>query len=201
MEKDSTACQLDREEYASLRRAIAARGQLRTVLFVAGLAAWASVLIAILVTLPYPLVSIVPLTLLASVFEAIRPLHMGAERIGRYLQVFYEERGAADRPLAETPAWERSAMAFGAAVPGAAGHPLFAPLFAVATLVNFLSVWLPGPVPVELTVLAVPHLAFLIWIVVADRAMRTQRMRDLARYRELRGEENETRRHEGRTTS
>ena len=39
MEKDSTAAQLDREEYAALRRAIAARGQLRAVLFVAGLTA------------------------------------------------------------------------------------------------------------------------------------------------------------------
>lgn len=186
MEKDSTACQLDREEYASLRQAIAARGQLRTVLFVAGLAAWASVLVAIMVTLPYPLVSVVPLTLLASVFEAIRPLHLGAERIGRYLQVFYEERGAADGSLAETPAWERTAMAFGAAVPGAAGHPLFAPLFAVATLVNFMSVWVPGPLPVELTALAIPHLAFIIWLVVCDRRMRSQRTRELARYRQLR---------------
>ena len=186
MENESTAVQLDREEYASLRRAIAERGQLRTGVFVAGLAAWSGVLLAILVTLPYPLVSIVPLTLLLGVFEAIRPLHMGAERIGRYLQVFYEERGDAGRPLAETPSWERTAMALGAAVPGAAGHPLFAPLFVLATLVNFLSVWLPGPVAVELTMLSLPHAAFLIWIVLADRAMRTQRTRELARYRELR---------------
>ncbi len=193
MEKDSTAAQLDREEYAALRRAIAARGQLRAVLFVAGLTAWALVLVAIMVTLPYPLVSIVPLTLLASVFEAIRPLHLGAERIGRYLQVFYEERGAPDGSLAETPAWERTAMAFGPAVPGAAGHPLFAPLFAVATLVNYMSVWLPGPVPVELTALAVPHLAFVIWLVVCDRGMRSQRTRELARFRELYRAESGTR--------
>ena len=115
MENESTAAQLDRDEYASLRRAIAGRGQLRTTLFVAGLASWALVLVAILVTLPYPLVSIVPLTLLLGVFEAIRPLHTGAERIGRYLQVFYEERGEPGRPLAETPSWERTARAVCAA--------------------------------------------------------------------------------------
>lgn len=186
MENESTAIQLDREEYASLRRAIADRGGLRMALFVAGLAAWAGVLVAILVTLPYPLVSVLPLTLLVCVFEAIRPLHTGAERIGRYLQVFYEERGDRDRPLSDTPSWERTAMAFGAAGPGAAGHPLFAPLFGIAAMVNFLSVWLPGPVTVELTALALPHAAFVIWIVIADRAMRAQRTRELARYRELR---------------
>ncbi len=185
MEKDSTSSQLDLAEYASLRHAIRARGQFRTGLFVAGVIAWAAVLVAILITLPYPLVSIVPLTLLAATFEAIRPLHIGAERIGRYVQVFYEERGNTERRFADTPAWERTAMAFGRTAPGAAGHPLFGPLFAVATIVNFVSVWLPGPVPVEVVTLAVPHAAFVVWIVVADRAMRAQRPRELARYREL----------------
>ena len=78
-------------------------------------------------------------------------------------------------------------------VPGAAGHPLFAPLFAVATLVNYMSVWLPGPVPVELTALAIPHLAFVIWLVVCDRGIRSQRTRELARFRELYRAESGTR--------
>ena len=39
---------------------------------------------------------------------------------------------APDAPLS-APAWERTAMAFGATVPGAAGHPLFSPIFAIAT--------------------------------------------------------------------
>jgi hypothetical protein len=34
--------------------------------------------------------------------------------------------------------------------------------------------------------MAVPHGAFLIWIVWADRVMRGQRTRELARFRELR---------------
>ena len=77
-------------------------------------------------------------------------------------------------------------MALGAAVLGAAGHPLMAPVFALATLVNLLAVLLPGPVPVELALLAVPHAAFLGWLALADRAMRAQRVRELERFRGLR---------------
>ena len=120
-------------EFRSLRDAVASRGQLRVGLTVAGLWMWAMVLTALVIAPPYPVAAIVPLTVLLVTFEAIRPLHFGAERIGRYLQVFYEEANLAnavpDAPLTP-PAWERTAMAFGAAVPGAAGHPLFAPTFA-----------------------------------------------------------------------
>jgi hypothetical protein len=172
-------------EFRALRDAIARRSQLRTALFLTGLMAWAAALLVILVTLPYPLVSMVPLTLLVATFEAIRPLHVGAERIGRYLQVFHEERAAS---LPGPPAWERTAMTFGRGVPGAAGHPLFAPVFALATGVNGLAVLLPGPVPVELGLLSIPHAAFLAWLAYTDRAMRRQRAADLARYRALRHE-------------
>lgn len=173
-------------EYRALRDAIAARGQLRITLAVAGLLGWAGVLTAILVALPYPVAAILPLTVLIGTFEAIRPLHFGAERIGRYLQVFFEETNPSSNAALAPPAWEQTAMAFGAGVPGAAGHPLFGPLFAIATLVNLLAVLLPGPVALELSLMAVPHGAFLIWIVWADRVMRGQRTRELARFRELR---------------
>ena len=147
------------------------------------------VLTALVIAPPYPVAAIVPLTVLLVTFEAIRPLHFGAERIGRYLQVFYEEANPAnavpDAPLTP-PAWERTAMAFGAAVPGAAGHPLFAPIFAIATLVNLLAVILAEPIPEELALLSLPHLAFLAWLVRTDAAMRAQRPRELARFRELR---------------
>lgn len=177
---------LETAEFEALRAAIAARSTLRAALALAGLAAWALTLVAVLAWLPYPLASVIPLLVLVATFEVIRPLHLGAERIGRYLQVFYEERGPAAAPLSSTPSWERVAMAFGAAMPGAGGHPLFVPIFALATLVNGLAVLLLGPVPVEAGTLAVPHLAFVIWLVVADRAMRQQRARELARFRQLR---------------
>lgn len=179
-------------EYRALREAIAARGQLRTTLTLAGLLSWGGLLAVTLAALPYPVAAAVPLMALVATFEVIRPLHAGAERIGRYLQVFFEEAVAAAPPEANAvltpPAWERTAMAFGAAVPGAAGHPLFLPVFGLATAVNFLAVLMPGPVPVELALMALPHAAFLAWLLYADRGMRTQRTRELARFRELRNQ-------------
>jgi hypothetical protein len=110
-------------------------------------------------------------------------LHLGVERIGRYLQVFYE-----DPPVAgtETPAWEHTAMSFGPALPGAGGHPLLLPIFLLATLVNFLTVVLPGPIPLELGMMTVPHVSFAIWMFYADRGMRAQRTAELGRFRALR---------------
>jgi hypothetical protein len=174
-----------RSEYVILRRTIAQRGALRPVLALGGIGLWVAALTAVLIWLPYPVAAAIPLLLLAVTFEVIGPLHFGAERIGRYLQVFYEEDGDPGRALNDTPSWERIAMSFGA-VPGAGGHPLFVPIFFLATAINYLSVLLPGPVPLELGVMAVPHLAFLAWLIAADRAMRNQRAIELARFRELR---------------
>jgi hypothetical protein len=172
-------------EYLVLRQAIAQRGTLRPVLVLLGIAIWAALLIAVLVLLPYPVAASIPLLVLLATFEVIRPLHFGAERLGRYLQVFYEEDGAPNRSLGETPSWERVAMSFGA-VPGVGGHALFVPLFLLATAINYLAVLLPGPVALEMSVMALPHLAFLAWLVASDRAMRTQRAIELARLRALR---------------
>ncbi len=173
-----------RDEYRVLRETIGRRGTLRPTLMLTGIVAWAALLTLILVWLPYPLASVIPLLVLVATFEAIRPLHFGSERVGRYLQVFYEEAGAA-RPLAAVPSWERVTMMFGSGVPGAGGHPLFIPVFGLATLVNYLAVVMPGPIALELLSLAVPHVACLVWLVVNDRAVRSQRAIELARLRSL----------------
>ena len=149
-----------------------------------GTGIWAALLTAVLVLLPYPVAAAIPLLLLVVTFEVVRPLHFGAERIGRYLQVFYEEQGDAGRAMTETPAWERVAMNFGT-VPGVGGNPLFVPAFVMATALNYLAVLMPQPVALELVVMAVPHLAFIAWLAAADRAMRKQRAIELARLREL----------------
>ncbi len=175
-----------RTEYLVLRRTIAARGALRPILMLCGTGIWAALLTAVLILLPYPVAAAIPLLVLLVTFEAIRPLHFGAERIGRYLQVFYEEQGDPGRSLTDTPAWERVAMSFGT-VPGVGGHPLFMPAFVMATAVNYLAVLLPEPTAIELIAMAVPHLALIVWLVAADRAMRTQRTLELARLRELAG--------------
>lgn len=176
-----------RSEYLVLRKTIAQRGALRPILALSGIGLWALVLVAVLAFLPYPVASAIPLLVLAATFESIRPLHFGAERIGRYLQVFYEESGQPDRALSDTPSWERVAMGFGH-VPGAGGHPLFIPGFFLATTANYLAVILPNPVPIEWGVMAVPHGVFLAWLVAAHRAMKTQRAMELARMRALHGD-------------
>lgn len=176
-------------EYRVLRETIAARGSLRHALALAGLGLWAAVLTMVLVWIPYPMAAVIPLLILLATFEIIRPLHFGAERIGRYLQVFYEEDGQEGRPLADTPSWERVAMRLGA-VPGTGGHPLFVPTFFLAAIANTLPVLLSQPpaVPIELAALGVPHAAFMVWLLHQDRAMRAQRAAELEQFRRLRQE-------------
>src|SRR5690349_9498495 len=94
---------LSRTEYLVLRRTIADRGALRPILTLAGTGIWAALLMAVLAWLPYPVAAALPLMVLVATFEIIRPLHFGVERLGRYLQVFYEERGEPGRPLSDTP--------------------------------------------------------------------------------------------------
>ena len=76
------------------------------------------------------------------------------------------------------------ATRFGA-LPGVGGHPLFVPVFLLATAMNYLAVLLPQPVAIEMSVMAIPHLAFIAWLLATDRAARTQRGVELARLREL----------------
>jgi hypothetical protein len=173
-----------RSEYVILRRTIAQRGALRPVILTVGIALWALVLTAVIAWVPYPAAAAIPLLVIAATFEAIRPLHFGAERIGRYLQVFYEEDAEPNRPLRDTPSWERVAMSFGT-VPGVGGHPLFVPIFLLATLTNYLAVMVPGPLPIEMGVMAVPHVAAIAWFLAAHVAMKKQRDVELARLREL----------------
>lgn len=172
-------------EYAALRETIRARGGARSIAFLSGVMAWAAVLVGVLTWLPSPVASVVPLLVLVATFEVIRALHLGIERIGRYLQVYFEEEPS-NGGITTAPAWEQTAMAFGPSVPGAGVHPYFPQVFVMATIVNFLAVVFPGPVMVELTALAVPHVAFVIWLIYCDRGMRKQRATELARFRELR---------------
>ena len=174
-------------EYRVLRETIAARGGLRPILAIVGLGLWSLSLTLVLVWLPYPVATVIPLLLLLATFEIIRPLHFGVERIGRYLQVFYEEEGQPGRPFAETPSWERLAMRL-RAVPGSGGHPLFIPVFLLATIANTLPVLLAQPPAtlIELAALGVPHLAFVVWLLKTDRAMRSQRQSELTQFRALR---------------
>ena len=171
-------------EFAALRDTIRSRGGARPLAFLAGAASWAVAWIAVVMWLPNPIASLVPLLVLLATFEVVRTLHLGVERIGRYIQVFFEE-AASGRVPTGPPAWEHTAMMLGPNIPGVGAHAFFQPVFVLAITVNFLAVLLPGPVMIELAMLSVPHLAFVGWMFYCDRGMRKQRETELARFREL----------------
>ena len=167
-------------EYHALRTLISRRGTTRIVLLWAGIVAWAALLLAVLVWLPFPAASALPLLILVATFEAVRTLHFGVERLGRYLQVFHEGNGPGDA------AWEHVAMALGPRVPGPGGHPLGVPLLCAATLVNGLAVVLPAPTAAEWAPMLALHLAFVAWLIAGDRRMRTQRVNELDALQKIR---------------
>jgi hypothetical protein len=118
---------------------------------------------------------------LAAGFEAIHALHVGVERIGRYLQVFYETSN-------DGPRWETTAMAVGPSLPGGGIDPLFAVLFVCAGLVNLMPALLPQPTPLELAMLSLFHVLFVVRVARARGAAARQRAVELESYRALRAQ-------------
>ena len=169
------------EEYRTLRSTIRERGTAQVCLFVAGMAAWAALSLTTTALMATPMATFLPLLMLAATFEAVFALHIGVERVGRYLQVFHE---APD----ERASWETTAMAFGPPPRGTATDPLFIVCFAIATVLNFAPVLLVSPVPVELVVIGAAHLVFLVRMMAARSAAARQRAADLARFTEIKRE-------------
>lgn len=164
-------------EYLALRQTIAARGTARMVLFPATVVAWAAV--AGLAARWGPVTGpVIALTVLTAGFEAVHALHTGAERIGRYLQVFYEGRPGG-------PAWETTAMAVGPALPGGGVDPLFTVVFAAAVAVNLATTLASAATRVELTVVGVLHAAAIVRLVRARGAAARQRAVELESYRAI----------------
>jgi hypothetical protein len=161
------------EEYRELRATIRERGTARTCVFVAGTSFWALTTIAVAAT-ALPLLTVIPLLLLAATFEAVFALHVGVERLGRYLQVFHQDR------------WEETAMAFGAPLAQTSSDPLFTGLFALATVCNYVPVVVAEPVPSELSVIGAFHILVLARLVAARRAAGRQRAADLERFQQIR---------------
>ena len=170
------------EEYRALRATIRERGTARVWVFVAGLGMWAGLTIATSALTTLPVAALLPLLVLAAVFEAVASLHTGVERIGRYIQVFFEDE-AGDR------GWEHRIMRFGAMgrLPGGS-DPLFTVYFLTAALFNFVPVILAGPVPVEYGVVGAFHLLFIARLVVARRHADRQRAVDLERFQRIKSE-------------
>jgi hypothetical protein len=165
----------DLEEYRALRKTVRERGTARPWVFLAGIVSWGALTIATAALASLPVATFLPLLILAGTFEAVFSLHVGVERIGRYIQVFLEDgRG-----------WEHVAMTVGPPLKGTSADPLFTAYFILGTLLNIVPALLAQPVPLELwTVLGV-HAIVLVRILAARNIASRQRAADLARFQEL----------------
>jgi hypothetical protein len=167
-------------EYTALRDTIRERGSLRMCAILIALVAWGALAIGLLAAQLTGAATMVPLVVLASGFEVSFFIHTGVERVGRYIQVFYEEEQ-------NTTAWETSTMNYGRSFPGGM-DPLFITLFAGAATVNFVSTFgILSHRPGWMLLAFVVHLAFGWRLVSASRLSRSQRGTDLERFRSLRG--------------
>jgi hypothetical protein len=171
----------DQDEYIALRGTIRERGTARVCIFAGGIAAWTAATIATAALASAPIATLLPLILLAAVFEAVFALHIGVERIGRYIQVFHET----EPPPAALPAWEQAAMTFGRPKGAASTDPLFIAIFLLAALFNMAPALLLAPTPVELTFVGGAHALFALRLLVARHAASTQRAIDLKRFEQL----------------
>jgi hypothetical protein len=167
-------------EYNVLRQTIATRGTARMMLFPLTMLGWAALALVVLTFADAPVATLYPLAVLAGGFEAIHALHAGVERIGRYLQVYYEGSESG-------PRWETTAMAVGPALPGGGIDPLFTLVFASATFVNVIPALAlqPRPTSTEAGVIGVLHLAVVIRIVRARGAAARQRAVELESFRAI----------------
>jgi hypothetical protein len=180
------------EEYRALRATIRQRGSIRFVLTAVTFSVWGAALLTVLALSTLPFAGLVPLVILAAGFETIFALHVGVERIGRYIQVHYEQT---DDELASTSGahWEHTAMRF--AAPGGGTHALVPLLFVVAGLLNLalgtlltLDVGEGAIVPlpfVETLPYVGVHALFVARVFIATRYAAGQRARDLREFERL----------------
>ena len=177
------------DEYQALRATIRERGTARVCIFAAGIAAWAAATIATAALASTPVATLLPLLVLASVFEAVFALHVGVERIGRFLLVFHEAdrsggsggSGQSD----ESSGWEHAAMAFGRPAGAATVDPLFTVPFLLAALFNIAPALVLDPARVEIVFVAGAHALFVVRLVVARHAASRQRAIDHERFTQM----------------
>jgi hypothetical protein len=166
------------EEYRALRETIRERGTARVWIVLAGMVGWAALTVATAALAQLPVATLLPLLLLAVTFELVFSLHMGVERIGRYIQVVFEGEEA-------DSGWEHYAMAYGRSFRGSGSDPLFSIYFWIATVFNFVPALSAGPVPLEWGTVGALHLLFAVRIAIARRQAAHQRAVDLERFEAL----------------
>jgi hypothetical protein len=168
---------LSRLEFEALRATIRERGTLRLCAILAGLAVWAALAAAVSITELKGAASLIPLVVLSAAYETSFFVQTGVERVGRYVQVFFEEREKLN-------GWETTAMEFAARFRGGP-DPLFTTLFHLANVMDFAALisWgSPGWTGLSLAA----HAVMAYRIVTTKRIASTQRAVDLERFRLLR---------------
>jgi hypothetical protein len=167
-------------EFTVLRQTIATRGTVRMVLLPLTVLAWTlAVALLNLGTTQEPLLGLVSLSVLVAGFEGIHALNVGVERIGRYLQVYYEgEPGG--------PTWETTAMSVGPGLPGGGIDPLFTVVIAALTGLNLALSFPTLDATRDFAVVLPVHVIFWIRIIRARGAAARQRAVDLETFRAIR---------------
>jgi len=170
---------LQQSEFAVLRQTIAWRGTARMVLVPLTFTAWAGLGLVVMLFGDVPVAALFTLVVLTAGFEAVHALHVGVERIGRFLQVYYEEQQ-------DGPRWETSVTSVGPGLPGGGIDPLFTFVFAAAAFLNMMLVLLPGPSRTELGVIGILHVGFVLRLVRARGASARQRAVELESFKAVR---------------
>ena len=173
---------LSAAEYEVLRRTIATRGTARMLVAPTSCLGWAALTLVQSGVTGAPTASLLSLAVLVAGFESVHALHVGSERIGRYLQVYYE----AD---VNGPRWESTAMLVGPALPGGGIDPLFSGVFVGACLLNLLTAQPLKSAPIVLSILITAHAAFVFRIVRARMAATRQRAVELETFKALQSRE------------
>lgn len=169
----------DSDEYKALRATIRERGTTRVWIVLVGTVAWAAAALTTAAVAMPPLVTLIPLLVLATSFEITFALHTGVERIGRYIQVFFEEP-------TDNAAWEHRIMEFGrSGKRRLSTDPLFARSFLISVVLNLVTVLISGPIAIEWAVLGVAHALLVVRILTARREAAGQRAADLAQFQEI----------------
>ena len=165
------------EEYTALRATIRERGTARVYLFCGGMVGWAAVSVATAALASTPLSTLLPLLVLASIFEGVYALHVGVERIGRYLHTFHESDSA--------PGWEHAAVAFGRPKGAASLDALFTVPFVLAAIFNLAPAVYLSPTNEELIFVAGAHALFVVRLFFTRATAARQRAIDRARFDEI----------------
>ena len=172
---------LSESEFAVLRSTIATRGTVRMAVLPLTVIGWALLAAGVFLYAEMPMAVVFPLAVLVAGFEAVHALHVGVERIGRYLQVNYES-------LPGAPQWESTAMRVGPALPGGGIDPLFTVVFMSTTFANLVPVAAIEVTRIEFGVLAMLHVIFIIRLVRARGAAARQRAVDLETFKAIKSQ-------------